>query len=380
MSKYIVMGGGYRSPLLATLDRSVTLLEPGDKLTFLQDDKIYVLSEDALAYAVSYMKNESNIHAIHSFNNKLAFRQLLQPLYPDFYYSKCLIDALTEVSLNFNQSKKYIIKPDRGVFSSCVRIIDSQSNLIKISDELKNEWLIKSKLFPNTISSNFIIEEYIGLKADKISANFLENQEIAIDLFYDKHSKPIILSIYHHPYSNAKEYHNILYYLSYEVFHALYDKAMDFFEKLAGLVKMESLALHAEFKVISNTLMPIEINPGRFAGLGCADLIYHAFGINPFQSFFNEEKPDWNQVWKNNKKTYFAWVCGYNGSNLDVATHQPDHDLYKNHLGEIIAYQEMDHTSNPVFSIAYVKKNRKDELLDLCNMEFNHFLKSRDLI
>ncbi len=301
MSNYIVVGSGHRSHLLSSLNNEVQFLHPEFKknVQFEQDNKIYVPSEEALTFAISRMSNKNNVIAINSFNSKHQFRQLLEPIYPDFFYTKCIIDDLETLSLDFNQSKKYLIKPDRGFFSSCVRVIDNESNLAKLMGELKKELHIKSKLFPNTISKTFVVEEYIeNDSAYKLGEGFLENQEIAIDLFYDKQSRPTILNIYHHPYSIRNEYYNTLYYMSYEIFNLVYDMAMNFFEKLGALVKMESLALHAEFKVISNTLIPIEINPCRFAGLGGSDLIYYSFGINPYLAFFNDQTPDWKGLWE----------------------------------------------------------------------------------
>ncbi len=78
-----------------------------------------------------------------------------------------------------------------------------------------------------------------------------------------------------------------------------------------------------------------------------------------------------------NKDNYFGFICGYNGSQINIDSQQPDHELFKQHLGDtLISYQEIDYLSNPVFAVAYIKTNKKNDLLEFCDIEFNHYLKN----
>jgi hypothetical protein len=223
------------------------------------------------------------------------------------------------------------------------------------------------------ISNAFLIEEFVGKDSNTQSIDDqFDDQEIAIDLYYDASNRPIILNILHHPASTHSDYFNLLYYTSYEVFDVIYDLALDFFQALGSQLPMQSLPLHAEFKLIKNQLIPIEINPCRFAGFGCADLIYHAFGMNPYSYFFNGQSINWEKVWENHKNNYYGWVCGYTGTEFNKTIHEPDHASFKQRLGDdILHYEKINYHTYPVFAIAYVRKKDKNELLSLCDIEFN---------
>ena len=62
---------------------------------------------------------------------------------------------------------------------------------------------------------------------------------------------------------------------------------------------LRDFPLHIELRVDKNNrLVPIEVNPIRFAGWCTADIAYYAYGINVHRYFLEGLEPDWKEILK----------------------------------------------------------------------------------
>jgi len=86
-------------------------------------------------------------------------------------------------------------------------------------------------------------------------------------------------------------YFRTLYDTSQSIYAHFSGMVIDFFQSLQKRgINLKNFPVHAEFKVIGTRLIPIEINLYRFGGYGLADMLHHACGINPYETYF--ESPD----------------------------------------------------------------------------------------
>jgi ATP-grasp domain len=363
--KYIVTGKGYTSDLIKQADANANMLDENDfrdsNLIIKSGDKVYAPTESALESILAKSKSIAFTNAVTKLKDKELFRILMSSLYPDFFYTKTSLDELE--NLKIDRSKKFIIKPTRGFFGTAVKQLNQDTNLAEITQEIRDELAENTRYFSDSVlSTNELIIE-----------QFVEGDEYAVDMYFNSQGKPEILNIYHHPHPEKVEYFHALYYTNKEIFDRFYDDLVVVFNELNGYLNITNFPIHAEFKLEDNKLVPIEMNPLRFGGFGLADLTYYAFGFNPFLAFFDNFKPDWQQIWQDRSDMHFGWVLGYNGTDVDVHTHNPNDAAFKKYLGDMLHYVEIDHKENPVFSIAYIRDKSSLSLQRLLNTEFNDF-------
>ncbi|CAF0981013.1 unnamed protein product [Rotaria sordida] len=370
-SKYIVIPqqSDYTSKLLLGLSKrpSIQLCHHGEfgqlNSPIKESDKLY-LSSDTLFPLIQSKLTNSQSKIIETFRNKFLFRELLKYRFVDYFYDTTDLSELSQYKFNFTKCGKYIIKPCTGFMGAGVRIIDRHTNLHEVCQALENELKTFSKHYPNVFSSKFLIEEYIE------SPN-----EYAVDIYYDNQGLPVVINIYCHPDAKRKEYLQMLYYTSAEIFELLYDKILDFFTQLNDRLHLTSFPIHAEFKMdSSNQLFPLEFNPARFGGMGLADLTYYSFHFHAVQAFFRNEKPDWKEIWEKNPKKIFCWILGYNAADKNITLYEPDHELFKQLLPHhvcLLNYEELDYQTSPAFAIVYLSTENKEDIQSILDIEFN---------
>lgn len=362
---YIITGKGYISDLVTQADQNVSVISEEDfresDYVLKTGDKIYTPTESALEIILERSADTTFTNAVNMLKDKHKFRELMSTMYPDFFFTKTTIDGLEKIKLD--REKKYIVKPIKGFFGTAVKELTGEIDISKIAKEIRCELEENIRYFSESILS----------KNELIIEQFVEGEEYAVDMYFNEKGKPEILNIYHHPLPEKTEYFHVLYYTNKDIFDRLYDRLNTIFIELNKHLNITNFPIHAEFKLENDKLVPIEMNPLRYGGFGLADLTFHAFGFNPFDAFFNNFKPNWQQIWNTRNENHFGWILGYNGTDIDVETHTPNNEAYLHYLGDILHYVEIDHKENPVFSIAYVKDNCPVSLQRFLKTEFNDF-------
>jgi len=362
---YIITGKGYVSELVKQADPSVKILTEdklkNSKLTFKTEDKVYAPTESALEIILERLEDKAFTNAVNVLKDKHKFRELMSFIYPDFYYKKVMLDELDSIKLD--REKKYIVKPTKGFFGTAVKELNKRTDITEITKEIRGELEENTRYFSESVLS----------KNELIIEQFVEGEEYAVDMYYNNDGEPEILNIYHHPLPEKNEYFHVLYYTNKDVFTKFYNNIKTIFLELSKHLNIKNFPIHAEFKLENYKLIPIEMNPLRYGGFGLADLTFHAFGFNPFLAYFNNFKPNWDKIWQSRSDFNLGWVLGYNGSDIEIKNHIPDHDKFQNYLGDVLHYVKIDHTENPVFAIAYFKDTNTDSLQRILRTEFNDF-------
>jgi hypothetical protein len=366
---YIITGNTYNSKFISDIARrdDVTVLS-GEELEhseiyFAPQDKVYIPSETSLSIAMQRMRDQSFVEGIEKLKNKYLCRKALSSIYPDFYFAKVSREEIVELELG---GKKVAIKPIKGFFGTGVRIADGNTNLRELAQEMNAEVAANARFFPASILDNeeYIVEEYI------------EGEEFAVDMFYDNEGKPAIMNIYYHPLPAIEEYFHLMYYTNMEIFSHYLPCFTDFFEKLNGVLNLSCFPIHAEFKLQGGVMVPIELNPMRYGGFGLADLTFNSFGFQPISAYFDDQPVDWQEIWQTRKEQNYGWVLGYNGKDIDIREHLPNHDKFLATLSansQLLDYVRLDHTSNPVFGLAYLKNSNLPKMLELLSLELNDY-------
>lgn len=363
---YIIVGKGVLSHLLTdAIELPNTTVLTDDELkhsniTFSSKDKVYAPSEASLHLILQHMTDMQKKTAIESLKDKYKFRELTKDNYPNLFFQKISLNNLS--SFQVKDDKTFVVKPLKGFFGYGIKFIDKTTDMRSLQENLIAELAKSAKYFSSSVISHneLLIEEYIS------------GEEYAVDMFYNEKNKPVIMNIYHHPIPKYKDYFNVLYYSDKKVFENLYDKLISFFEDLQKKIPFTSFPIHAEFKLHKETLIPVELNPLRFGGMGLADLTDYAYGINPFEAFLTNFSPNWRAIWEERNGKHYAWVLGYDGAGMNMHRYRPDHEKFKEDLGTILHYDTIDYQHNPVFASAYIKLD-KEHLEKILEMDFTKY-------
>jgi len=346
---YLITSSDAESGTLETLPKTegLTLVDATNLAKsnwhFSTKDKVCITSEAVIELVLDRLEDDRKIKAIHFLKDKFAFRQLLQTIYPDYVFKAVTLAEIPQLSI----AQKAVIKPAKGCFGAAVKIIDKHTDLNQLVTEIKAELDKNGEVFSEVVLSKneFILEA------------FIEGEEYAVDMFYDANGQPQITNIYYHPIPKQEAYLHMVYCVNLPIFQKIYDKAIQFFKQLNELLQVTNFMIHGEFKLDGGKLLPIEMNCMRYGGMGLGNLVYHAFGVNPYHHFIHNQAPNWNEIWaKQNAEDIFAFFVAYNGQRIDKQRYQPNVTKLKTQFTEVLLEQLFDYQKQLAFGVFYIRE------------------------
>lgn len=269
------------------------------KLQDNENELVYTNSENSISWIQKNAQGTKFPKHIDIFKNKLKFRELVKDVFPDYFFMGVLFEELR--SLDVSGFKfPFIIKPAVGFFSIAVYKVDGLEEWAETLDKIEKDIFRTQTLYPKEVLGNtdFIIEEYI------------QGEEYAFDCYFDENGNPVILNILHHVFISDKDVSDRVYSSSQEIIESLYEPLMVFLRYMGKKVDLKNFPLHIEIRVdAEGEIIPIEVNPMRFGGwCTTADLTWFAYGINSYAYFFNNQKPDWEAIFKTRRDKIFSLV------------------------------------------------------------------------
>ncbi|BDU50418.1 ATP-grasp domain-containing protein [Haliovirga abyssi] len=325
------------------------------KLKFEKEMKIYTNSENSINWMINNLDFTELPENINLFKDKVKFRKAIESIYPDFYYKEIKINELKEISIE-NLKKPFIIKPSIGFFSMGVYMISSNEDWEKAIKSLEIEIKEVENLYPKEVlnTSKFIIEEYI------------EGEEFAFDAYYNSNGEPVILNILKHIFSSEKDVSDRVYITSKEIINENIENFLDFLKKLGDITKIKNFPLHVEVRMDEKgKIIPIEVNPMRFAGWCTTDIAYYAYGINPYEYYFKEKKPDWEKILKIKENKIYSVVVLDNSTNISsINIKSFNYDKISLKFEKILEIRKVDYNKYPLFGFIFTE-TRKDNYEEL---------------
>ncbi len=327
-------------------------------IRFSDNDKVCISSEASLDSLMNRIDDERKTNAILKLKDKFLFREILCDIYPNYTFRRLDIKDIKDLVI----IEKSVIKPVKGCFGTAVRVVEPNTDFIKLSAELETEIQKNGTVLSDTVLS----------KTDFLIEQFIDGEEYAVDMFYNEVGEPCIVNIYHHPMPHNLAYLHVIYYSSKTVFDKIYVKAKYFFTELNKILKIKNFAMHSEFKLNDEGLFPIEINSMRFGGMGLGNMVFHALGVNPYQYFYDNIEPNWNDVWQNKTTDNFAYFIAYNSLNKSTKDHKPDIQKLKTQFTKILLDVELDYQNQLAFGLFCLQES-DENIRELLNIEFDDY-------
>ena len=229
---------------------------------------------------------------------------------------------------------------------------------------------IKTELSKNSA----ILSENVLSKSKFILEDYINGEEYAVDMFFDSKGDPHIVNIYYHSIPKYSDYLHMLYYTNKNIFEKVYDKAIEFFNRINKKLHLKNVTLHSEFK-LSDDLIPIEINAMRYGGMGLGNMIYHSLNIDPYKHFQEEQSPDWKEIWKQYPDENFAFLIAYNGTHIDVNKQKPNFTKLERQFSKILNKTIFNYQKQLAFGV-YTLKENSENIEKLLQIDFNDFFEN----
>ncbi len=327
-----------------------------------QEKKIlYANSENAIEWIKKQLADTDLPAQIDVFKNKGLFRDMLKKMYPDFAYKKIKIGELADFDPK-DFGFPFILKPAIGFFSMGIYVIETPEDWQQALKNLDVELEQIKGLYPEEVMNNqsFLLEQYI------------EGQEFAVDAYFDKNSRPVILNIYEHIFTGTKDVSDRAYFTSKKVIEKTYDSFEKILEYIGQSTGIKQFPMHIEFRITpENQAIPIEANPLRFAGWCMADMAYYAWGINPYTCFLEQQKPDLRKICQAKEGKQYNVIIANTPKNTDLKEIKTvDYEKFTGDFSNLLQIHKTNYKKYPVFAFAF------SETSEMEKEEINHFLHS----
>ncbi len=334
-------------------NHDIRLMDEDSFVSLFRDSErplLYSNSEDAIGWMEKKLGFSSLPGMIELCKDKVSYRKLLQDEYPDFFFTSIDYEALPGLDPS-TLAKPFIIKPAVGFFSLGVYRVDSDTEWPDVLINIQRDVERVRGMYPREVldTSRFIIEELIN------------GDEYAVDLYYDAEGEPVILNILYHIFKSVADVSDRTYVTSQEVIercHGVFETSLRKFGKLAGL---KNVPMHVEYRMENERLVPIEVNPMRFAAWCTTDIGYHAWGINTVEYFFEGKKPDWKEIFSTREGKVYPLNVAIVPEDIDIEDVKDiDYEGFASNYGNLLEMRKMDYRKYRVFAFTFSETDEKN--------------------
>jgi hypothetical protein len=340
------------------LEKKIPVLsrEEAERILSSGDCIAYSNAENFIPFISEHYAHES-ANAIKIFKNKALFRRILSDFFPDFYFKEIKVEETERFKPP--SGKELILKPAVGFWSVGIRKFSNQNGYELAVLEAMKEIEAQKRIFDSSIinGATFLVEEVI------------DGREFACDAYFDETGKPVVLGIYCHHFRDRGDVRDLVYYTGKKVLEKTLGHVEGFLLALSEKIRLVNFPIHFEFIINNrNELVPVEVNPMRFGGFGLVDLTFHCFGINPYECYFCDKKPDWKNILADASGDYHGFVLGRN-----EGIRKPNLPKFRQTFQQLNRFVEMDYLKSPVFCVAYTQSNDLNEITKYVYFDFKEY-------
>ncbi len=289
------------------------------------------------------------------FKNKMAFRKLMASKYPNFFYRSCTLSELQE---NTGKDLPFpiILKPIAGYCSKGVYKFNDSRSLA--------QFIHTYQTIDAAENTQFLIEEYIVGK------------EFAVDFYFDKEGEPVLLNIFERKCKDSNEMGGRICYTSKKVLSTYIEPFYHYLKEFGESFHLKMMPLHIELRVNTRQeIIPIEVHPLRFADEGTTELGYFAYGVNPYEYYFSQRKPAWNNIIAAMDDSIYSFARAEMDQGLaPEQIKKIDHYSLKEEFKEILDYRILPLDGRATFAVIFFKSENEAEHDHIVNLDFMDFI------
>ena len=328
------------------LDESLNWISEESAIAEIEKDPkklVYTNSENSISWIFKNLQSTKLPYQIKLFKDKFRFRELIKDSFPGFFFKRVKLEEIQSLTLE-GIDFPFVIKPSLGFFSIGVHIVHNLSDWNAAKKELNYKNL--QSMYPKEVldTSTFILEDYI------------EGEEYAIDCYFDEEGNAVILNILHHKFSSGNDVSDRVYSTSKSIILEYKDAVEAFLKPIGNKAGLKNFPMHIEIRIDTNgNILPIEANPLRFGGwCTTGDLTWYAYGINSYEYFIANKKPNWEQVFKTRNDKIYSIILLNNNSNFKASEISHfDYEMLEQDLEKMLVLRKIDIKKYPVFGFVF---------------------------
>ena len=330
-----------------------------------KEKKLYLSSENALDWVYKNLPQEKLIQQLGWIKDKGKFRELLREVYPAFFFDE-IEDEKLEVYDPSSLQYPVVLKPAVGFFSVGVYVINDQAEWKEAIKSIRREREREKELFPQSV---------VGLQKYIVEA-YIKGTEYAIDAYYDEQGEPVILNIFTHRFASQEDVSDRIYYTSKEIIEQYEEPFKLFLRKMNRKLGLTHFPMHLELRVSEEDIIPIEVNPLRFAGLSCTDIAYYAYGINTVDYYLNNKVPNFNEILKGKEDKIYSLIV-LDKKSVDLACCDFDYEKLVNDLEHVLCLRKVDEGALNIFGFVFAEtsKGNEEELDRILHSDLMEYMK-----
>lgn len=330
-------------------------------------ERVLANSENALEAIFACGCSEELARQIDICKDKALFRETVAPLHPGYMFERVAFDDLADLDVSGFECP-FVVKPARGFFSLGVHVVNDHAEWPEVVRTIEAEREAMNAEYPEAVvnSGVFIVEAGIA------------GEEYAIDVYYDDDGQGVITNILHHHFVSEDDISDRLYYTSTRIMREWLGPFSDYVQRTGEACGFRNFATHIEVRVTpEGDIIPIEANPLRFAGWCVADITQHAWGINPYEYYFNNVRPDWDAILEGREGTVTVMVIADVPPGTDrTAIAGFEYDRFQSEFSNPLELRNIDYSEYPVFAFMFASMSEA-ELVDLkeaLKQDFSRFV------
>ena len=320
---------------------------------------LYTNSESSFDWISKNLSSFDVVENINLFKNKVEFRELIKTVYPEFFYKKLSYEELFNVDIS-SFPEKFVIKPNVGFLSLGVHTVKNKSEWQTTLDKIKSEIHLLDTEYSDVVvnSSDFIVEELISGK------------EYAVDVYFNKIGKPVILNIFEHPFLDEDDVSDRIYITSSSIIKDNYEQINQLLISIGKEANLKNFPMHIELRRNLKGFIPIEVNPMRFAGWCTTDVAKYAYDINVYEYYFKQKEPDWDYIFNKNDQYFYYFSMAEVPSNIDKKKIKSfNYELFCRNYSNILEFRKVDFSCNPVFAVIFGKTDKYSEISNILKLK-----------
>ncbi|WP_262487116.1 ATP-grasp domain-containing protein [Geofilum rubicundum] len=206
----------------------------------------------------------------------------------------------------------------------------------------------------------------------------MSGDEFAIDVYYNREGQPVLLNILQHLFSSDEDVSDRVYLTSREIMKTWLQPFQAFLRQLGEVAGLSHFPMHIEVRVDQNQrIVPIEVNPMRFAGWCVTDLAWYAYGINVYECFFEQTEPDWPNILKSSNSDIYSMVVADLPKDIPADDIEAiDYERFQAHFEDPLELRKIDYKKHGVFAFQYARTSRHNQKLleDILQSDLKEFL------
>jgi hypothetical protein len=332
--------------------------------------RIYSNSENAIAWVAENLTDTALPRMITVLKDKIAFRELLRPSFPDYPFAEVCVADLDPAVLPL--PVPFVIKPAVGFFSLGVHVVE------------------RAEAWPDTVAAiredveraaRFYPPEVLGLER-YVAEGIISGEEFAVDAYFSATGEPVLVNIMGHLFASDTDVSDRVYYSSPALIEQWREPFERFLGELGRLADLRDFPVHAELRVDEHgRIAPIEVNPMRFGGWCAADMTHHAWGENPYRLYLEDRRPDWDRILSEREgRAVGLVIADFPGSVDRGAIESVDYDRFLSRFSRPLELRPIDFRRYPVFAFLFteVAENDMGELREVLGEDLTGYLSMRE--